>query len=62
MENNTETQNSIQFMIYRNGELDKAFYYKQQAERLLRGVGSIAYKALDITFDRLDEMVEAFNS
>lgn len=62
MEQNIETQNPVQFLIYRNGELDKAFYYKQQAERVLRGVGSIAYKALTITCDRLDEMVEAFNA
>lgn len=60
MENNTYEQ-PAQFMIYREGEVDKAYYMKVQATRLLRGLGHVSYKALDITLSAMDELVQAAN-
>lgn len=56
--NNIEQTNQI-FMIYRDGELDRASYYRQKAEIILRGVGHVAYKALEGTVNVLDEMLQA---
>lgn len=53
---NIENQET-QFMIYRDGQVDKAYYYKVQAEKALRLVGHLAYVALETTVNVLDELV-----
>lgn len=60
-ETNTQTieQEPQIFMIYRDGELDKMHYLKQRAEIILRGVGHVAYKALETTVNVMDEVLQS---
>lgn len=57
--NNTLQNQETQFMIYRDGELDKGYYYKQQAIKFAKVVGHLAYTGLEITVNALDELVQA---
>ncbi len=52
--NETEKQ---QFMIYREGRLDKAYYFKVQARRLLRSTRKAAYSSLETGLDALDQVM-----
>lgn len=61
MEHENQNNQPKQFLIYRDGELDKLHYCRTQAERVLRGVGHVAYKSLELAVNVVDEMVEAVN-
>lgn len=58
MKNITQTQ----FMVYRDGQIDKQYYIKKQSERLIRAIGSMSYKAIETSVNALDELVEAYNA
>lgn len=54
-----ENIEETKFMIYRDGHLDKSWYYRKQAERFVRATGRLVFIALETTLEALDEFVQS---